>query len=125
MPIRITVDTSCDELAALLRGLGYDIVASTTAEAKITRRRSDALDDGSYPFWEIVGVITNGAMVSSNDLAALTDLLLRIGALADDLPHVAELDCNPVVALPSGALIVDARVRVEAAELPPPLGARR
>jgi acetyl coenzyme A synthetase (ADP forming)-like protein len=59
------------------------------------------------------------------NLAALTDLLLRIGALADDLPHVAELDCNPVVALPSGALIVDARVRVEAAELPPPLGARR
>jgi hypothetical protein len=29
-------------------------------------------------------------------------------------PEVAEMDCNPVVVSPSGALIVDARVRVEA-----------
>ena len=32
--------------------------------------------------------------------------------LADDLPQVAELDLNPVLACPGGATVVDARVRV-------------
>ncbi len=36
------------------------------------------------------------------DLSALEDLLLRIGALADDRPEIAELDCNPVVVGPDG-----------------------
>jgi acetyl coenzyme A synthetase (ADP forming)-like protein len=46
------------------------------------------------------------------DEGALTDLLLRLSILADDLPEVVELDLNPVLALPSGCLAVDARVRV-------------
>ncbi len=46
------------------------------------------------------------------DLAALRDALLRISQLADDLPQVAELDLNPVIARPDGAFAVDARVRV-------------
>ena len=32
--------------------------------------------------------------------------------LADDLPQVAELDLNPVIARPDGVFAVDARVRV-------------
>lgn len=46
------------------------------------------------------------------DVAALEDALLRLSALADDLPQVAELDCNPVVVLHQGAVVVDARVRL-------------
>ena len=46
------------------------------------------------------------------DLAALTDVLLRVSRLADDLPEVAELDLNPVIARPDGAFAVDARIRV-------------
>jgi acetyl coenzyme A synthetase (ADP forming)-like protein len=46
------------------------------------------------------------------DEAALVDLLLRLSLLADDLPEVAELDLNPVLALPDGCFAVDARVRV-------------
>jgi acyl-CoA synthetase (NDP forming) len=46
------------------------------------------------------------------DEGALTDLLLRLSLLADELPEVVELDLNPVLALPSGCLVVDARVRV-------------
>jgi acyl-CoA synthetase (NDP forming)/GNAT superfamily N-acetyltransferase len=46
------------------------------------------------------------------DLGALRDALLRISRLADDLPQVAELDLNPVIARPDGAFAVDARVRV-------------
>ncbi|HEY7360265.1 MAG TPA: acetate--CoA ligase family protein, partial [Streptosporangiaceae bacterium] len=46
------------------------------------------------------------------DLGALRDTLLRISRLADDLPQVAELDLNPVIARPDGVFAVDARVRV-------------
>jgi acetyl coenzyme A synthetase (ADP forming)-like protein len=46
------------------------------------------------------------------DKAALVDLLLRISLLVNDLPEVVELDLNPVLALPTGCLAVDARVRV-------------
>ncbi|HZD74998.1 MAG TPA: acetate--CoA ligase family protein, partial [Actinomycetota bacterium] len=59
------------------------------------------------------------------DVAALEDVLLRISALVDERPEVAELDCNPVIVGPGGAVIVDARVRVEQPVPSPPLGARR
>jgi acetate---CoA ligase (ADP-forming) len=48
------------------------------------------------------------------DAAAVGDLLLRIGRLADELPQLAELDLNPVIAGPEGCVVVDARVRVAA-----------
>ncbi len=46
------------------------------------------------------------------DLAALQDILMRVSRLADDLPQVAELDLNPVIARPDGAHVVDTRVRL-------------
>ena len=47
------------------------------------------------------------------DVAALEELLLRVAALVEAHPEVAEMDLNPVVALPTGPVAVDARVRVE------------
>jgi acetyl coenzyme A synthetase (ADP forming)-like protein len=49
------------------------------------------------------------------DRGALEGLVLRVGALADNHPEVAELDLNPVLAGASGALATDARVRVASA----------
>jgi acyl-CoA synthetase (NDP forming)/GNAT superfamily N-acetyltransferase len=46
------------------------------------------------------------------DIGALRDTLLRVSRLATDLPQVAELDLNPVIARPDGVFAVDARVRV-------------
>jgi ATP-grasp domain len=46
------------------------------------------------------------------DTAALAGVLLRVSRLADDLPGVAELDLNPVIARPDGVYPVDVRVRV-------------
>jgi hypothetical protein len=57
---------------------------------------------------------------SPNDPGALTDLLHRLSRLAEDLPFVAELDLNPVLALPTGCVAVDARARV----FRPPLSGR-
>ena len=58
------------------------------------------------------------------DVSALEDLLLRLSALVEAHPEVAEMDCNPVMVLERGAAIVDARVRVEAAPPPKMLAAR-
>ena len=58
------------------------------------------------------------------DVGALEDILLRIGVLVENHPAVVELDCNPVMVSPEGAVIVDARVRVEAVKPPRPMAAR-
>jgi acyl-CoA synthetase (NDP forming)/GNAT superfamily N-acetyltransferase len=46
------------------------------------------------------------------DIDGLRDTLLRVSRLAADLPQVAELDLNPVIARPDGITAVDARIRV-------------
>jgi succinyl-CoA synthetase beta subunit len=46
------------------------------------------------------------------DTQALAGILLRVSQLADDLPAITELDLNPVIAQPTGASAVDARIRV-------------
>jgi hypothetical protein len=47
------------------------------------------------------------------DLRALENVVLRVGALVDAHPEIAELDCNPIVVLGRGVAVVDARIRVE------------
>jgi len=58
------------------------------------------------------------------DVAALRGLVLRLGALAEDVPEVAEVDLNPVIVEADRAGVVDARVRLEARDPRPPEGSR-
>jgi acyl-CoA synthetase (NDP forming) len=55
------------------------------------------------------------------DVASLIDLLLRVSAMAEAVPELVEMDLNPVkVRAPgSGAVVVDARIRVEPVEAVP------
>jgi acetate---CoA ligase (ADP-forming) subunit beta len=46
------------------------------------------------------------------DLGALENLILRVSEFAEAHPEVEELDLNPVLAYPDGALAVDARIVV-------------
>jgi acetyl coenzyme A synthetase (ADP forming)-like protein len=55
------------------------------------------------------------------DAPALVDLLHRLSRLAENVPEVAELDLNPVIALPTGCVAVDARVRLTPPSLRPAL----
>jgi acetyl coenzyme A synthetase (ADP forming)-like protein len=72
----------------------------------------------SYP------LLTGFRGAPPRDVAAVENILLRVGMLADDLPAVAELDLNPVIVGERGAVVVDARVRVRR-PVPGPLpGAR-
>ena len=77
-------------------------VGPAEAERMITRLRSFPLLDGfrSRP---------------RADLEALRDAVLRVGALAAAHPELSELDCDPLVAGPTGAVVVDARARLEPA----------
>ena len=60
-----------------------------------------------------VGVLVRGFRgAPAAEAAALVDLLQRLARLGLDLPAVAELDLNPVLALPERCVVVDARVRV-------------
>ncbi len=59
------------------------------------------------------------------DVPAIEDVLLRLSALVENHPEIAELDANPLLARPDGVVIVDARVRIQQPAPPRPLGALR
>jgi acetyl coenzyme A synthetase (ADP forming)-like protein len=55
----------------------------------------------------------------AGDIEALIDVLLRVSAMVEAVPELVEMDMNPVkVRLPGqGVCVVDARIRVEPAEV--------
>ena len=57
--------------------------------------------------------MVTGALPPS-DKPALKDLLLRLSAMVEDNPQIAELDFNPVKVLPvgQGYWVVDARIAI-------------
>lgn len=55
------------------------------------------------------------------DIDAVETMLRRVSAMVDAHPEIAELDCNPVIAGPDGAVVVDARVRLHEPTAPAPL----
>lgn len=59
------------------------------------------------------------------DVAALEEGLLRVSTMVEEIPQIAELDCNPFVVNKQGAVILDARIRVQAAEREPRMELRR
>ena len=52
------------------------------------------------------------------DRAALVRLVELVAQIADAMPELAELDCNPVLVGTAGAIVVDCKARLS----PPPLG---
>jgi acetyl coenzyme A synthetase (ADP forming)-like protein len=47
------------------------------------------------------------------DIDGLVQVLHRVSRLVEDMPEVAELDCNPIIVTPDGAVVVDARIRID------------
>ena len=58
------------------------------------------------------------------DISALEDVILRVNALVEAHPEVAEMDLNPVIVHTDGAVVVDARIRLEPGSPKAPIGAR-
>jgi acetyl coenzyme A synthetase (ADP forming)-like protein len=95
--------------AELLGDVGVRICPITRAEAAETIRSL-----ATFP------LLTGFRGSPPVDLAALEDLLLRVSAMVDTHAEIAELDLNPVIAGAEGALAVDARIRIRAADPPRP-----
>ncbi|HVE24402.1 MAG TPA: acetate--CoA ligase family protein, partial [Sporichthya sp.] len=74
-------------------------LTDTDAAEMVTGLRANVLLDGY-----------RGGPAADRD--AVTDALLRVALIAERFPEIAELDLNPVMAGPHGAVAVDARIRV-------------
>jgi acetyl coenzyme A synthetase (ADP forming)-like protein len=59
------------------------------------------------------------------DVAAVEDLILRVGALADDVPEIVEMDLNPVVATADGIVALDVKIRIAPSSPQHPADMRR
>ena len=96
-----------------LGGVATDVLADHTARlAPLTDTDAD----------ELIHSIRSAPLLLGHrgsppaDLAALQETLLRISRLADDLPEIAELDLNPVIARQDGVFAADARIRISLAK---------
>ena len=76
--------------------------------APLTDRDADELVNGGKAGQLVRGF--RGAAASDDN--ALTSLVHRLSRLAVDFPEIAELDLNPIIALPTGCVAVDARIRL-------------
>jgi acyl-CoA synthetase (NDP forming) len=90
-----------------LGGVDTDVVADRTARlAPLGVADADDL---------LAGLRSSGKLFGPGtvlDTAAVRDVLVRVGLLAQLLPEVVELDLNPLIARPAGCEVVDARIRV-------------
>jgi acyl-CoA synthetase (NDP forming) len=59
------------------------------------------------------------------ELSTLQELLLRVGRLVEDIPELAELSLDPVIAAPGGAQAAGVRVRLAPSEPHPERAIRR
>jgi acyl-CoA synthetase (NDP forming) len=92
-----------------LGGVATDVLADRAARlAPLTDTDADELIRSIRSAPLLLGY--RGAQPA--DVAALQQTLLRVSRLADDIPEIAELDLNPVIARPDGVSAVDARVRL-------------
>lgn len=76
--------------------------------APLSRRDAEEMvrELKSYP------LLTGYRGASAGDVGALVDTVLRVSALVEDLPQIAELDLNPILVHEHNVTVVDARVRV-------------
>jgi len=101
-------------------GVLVDVLADTSFRLH-PLRASDARD--------MIGELRGARLLrgyrgaSPADEVALGDLLLRTSTLVSEAPEIQELDLNPVMVLPSGVRVADARIRIDRAA--PPRQGRR
>jgi acetyl coenzyme A synthetase (ADP forming)-like protein len=89
-------------LAELIGDVGFRLAPLTDVDAEelVHRGKSGKLLAGF-----------RGA--APGDAGAVVELLHRLSRLAENIPEVAELDLNPVLALSRGCVALDARIRVD------------
>ncbi len=114
----------------LLAGLVQDPVFGTLVAFGPGGKLAELIGDASFRIAPLTDADADELVLSSKagrlvrgfrgasaaDVHALTDLVHRLSRLGEDFPEVAELDVNPVLGLPAGCLVLDARVHLRSAE---------
>ena len=100
------------EYGRFLQATGRAVPAAVAAEALVDEPRAAPLLHGYRGSTPV-------------DRAALIDLLLRVGRLADEHPKVRSLTLNPVLARPDGFSVLHAVVEYGDAGVRPDTGPRR
>ncbi|HWG99162.1 MAG TPA: GNAT family N-acetyltransferase [Pilimelia sp.] len=125
---RVVVQPMADPGVEVVTGLVHDPVFGSVVMLGLGGVYTDLLADRAFRLLPLTDVdaarmwrslrgaplLTGYRGVAPADTAALEDLLLRVGRMAEDLPEVAELDLNPVLVGPSGAVAVDVKLRLAA-----------
>lgn len=71
-------------------------------------------EDAEKMMKEIKGYkILSGFRGKKYDTGAIVDALMKISKMLDENQNIAELDLNPIIALPKGTIAVDARIILE------------
>ena len=71
-------------------------------------------EDAEKMMKEIKGYkILSGFRGKKYDIDAIMDTLMKISKMLDENQNIAELDLNPIIALPKGTIVVDARIILE------------
>jgi acyl-CoA synthetase (NDP forming) len=73
------------------------------------------IDNQTHVLADILKGLLTDHKGRSLDVAAIEEALLRVSRLVEEVPEIAELDLNPLFALPpgNGCAIADARIRVQ------------
>lgn len=96
------------------------VLAELIGEAHFRLAPLTDVDAGELVYEGKAGRLVAGFRGSpAADARALTDVLHRLSRLAEDVPEVAELDLNPIMALPDRAVAVDARIKLARPHLRP------
>ncbi len=99
----------------LLFGAGGTAVEVTADRAVALPPLNEPLARDLISRTRIAGLLAAYRNLPAVDLGAVTGVLLAVSQMLADLPEIAELDINPLVAHPAGAIALDARIRVSAA----------
>ncbi|MFD3507098.1 GNAT family N-acetyltransferase [Nocardia sp. NPDC058666] len=92
-----------------LSGMIIDLLGDRAYRAlPLTQQEATALIDAP----RAAPLLSEGPGRTGVDKAALAELAQRISALFDDIPHLRELSCDPVLAASASAEIIYARARI-------------
>src|SRR5439155_2014691 len=110
----------------LVAGVVHDPLFGSLVMLGLGGTRTDLLDDRTFRLLPVTDLdarrmwrslrtaplLTGYRGAPPADTATLENLIIRLGRLAEDIPEIAELDLNPVLAGPHSGLAVDARLRL-------------
>jgi acyl-CoA synthetase (NDP forming) len=94
-------------------GVATDLLADRAFLVPPLSRRDVARALRSLRMWPLLDGFRGAPLV---DTSAIEELILQVGNLARDLPELAELDLNPVIATPEGPVVVDVKAHLRHAE---------